>query len=278
MIKKYIYILLFGLISVSCASQASPKTEVKSPVQAQAQPAPQIAPKPAEQEAAKSLEPEISPELKDLREAIKSGSNDVEAKAHAVVDKSPEGSDAAEALRVLATLAIQDKNVTKALLYADAANAAQADSLDNLLLLAEIAHLQQRDSDAVKYYKKCTELSPNDSRAYHQTARILLGYLDTERALTAAAKAYELDAKSCEINITYADTLYANQKFEDAANIYVQAQSLCPLPEPALKNLAKLYEINLQDAKKACDAYTKLADQHPDNPYYKASRDYQCGL
>ena len=45
-----------------------------------------------------------------------------------------------------------------------------------------------------------------------------------------------------------------------------------------LKNIAKIYELHLQNPAKACEAYTVLSQKIPDNDYYKASRDYQCGL
>ena len=275
--KKYIIIALLGLITISCASGSNSNTETQSPVQTQ--PAVENQEKAQVSVDEKSVESEIPQELKVLREAVgKSEPSDIENLAHVVIDRMPDSPESAEALRVLAQLAISEKNYSKALLYGEAANTIQPDSLDNLLLLAEIAHLQERDSDAVKLYKKCIELYPNDSRAYLQKARILLVYLDTDRALESAAKAYELDSKNCETSVVYADALYASQKYEDAVNHYVQAQSLCSLSESALKNLAKLYEVNLQNPSKACEIYTKLTEIDPNNAYYKASRDYQCGL
>ena len=277
MTRIYLIIALLALITLSCASKPDSKTEIQSPVQnQQIDQAKEQSPEPV---IDKPTEPEIPKEVKDLRSAIeKSDSAAIQTSAHAVIDKMPDTPEASEALRALANLALSEKNDSEALLYAEAAQKVQPDSLDNLLLLAEIAHQQQRDSDSVKYLKKCIELFPNDSRAYLQKARILLVYLDTGRALESAAKAYELDPKSCETTIVYADALYASQKYEDAVNSYVQAQSTCTLPESALKNLAKLYEVNLQNSSKACETYTKLSELDPGNAYYKASRDYQCGL
>ena len=163
-------------------------------------------------------------------------------------------------------------------LYASDSNRIKPDQLETLYLLARIAHDQNNDDDAVKILNQCIEKYPEDSRAYSFKAMLLLSYLDTERALDNAYKAYQLNPKDCGVLVTYADALYASQKYEDAAKQYVDAQSACKLTESSLKNLAKLYEINLQDAKKACEIYTKLAEIDTNNPYYKASRDYQCGL
>ena len=275
MIKKVLIILASSFLLMSCASKTQQNVQVQSPVQTQvAEPDPKVAEPQIQPE-----KPVISKELQDLRDTVKrSDFESAKNLAHQIIDREPEGTESPEALRTLAFIARSENNLSLASLYVSDANRIQPDQLETLYLIAQIAHEQNHDDDAVKVLNQCIEKFPEDSRSYIFKAKLLLSYLDIERALDVASKAYQLDGQSCDVNVVYADTLYASQKYEEAANQYVKAQSLCTLTEASLKNLAKLYEVNLQDSKKACDIYTKLAEMDASNPYYKASRDYQCGL
>lgn len=271
------YCLTFFIAGFLVACASAPRTEPVQVAVAPTEPEPVI-----EQEFQSELqlpEPEISPELKKLHLAVESGnSEEIKAAAHTIIDAGPSGSESAEALRALAELSIRNERYSEAGLYADAAIQALPDNAENLFLKARIAHLQQHDDEAVKNLRKCIELAPTDARPYLLKASILLNYLDTERALADAEKAYKINPKDCESMVLYADALYASKQYSEAAEHYSSAMTQCRISEDSLKKLAKIYELHLQDAPRACEIYTKLTEMFPENPYYKASRDYQCGL
>ena len=262
----------------ACAS--TPKPAVQTPV---AQPQAQVPEQPVNVQethiAPTEPEKQVAPEIASLRQSVQKGQNDdIDKNAHAVIDRNPETPEAAEALRALANLDLQNKKFDTAQLYAETAHTFDPGNPENGLVLARCLHALNRDDDAVKLLDETIAKSPDNPGLYALKTAILLEYLDVERALQAARKAHELLPNDCGTTMIYADALYASKSFPDAVTAYESARTQCKLPETALQNLAKLYEVHTQNPQKACELYKQLADLDPNNAYYKASRDYQCSL
>ena len=259
----------------ACASKPQPavQTPVSQPEpvsQPVAAPEPDPSPEPVEA---------IAPQIQALRDAVDRGdAASIETSAHNVIDAFPETPHAAEALRSLAALAMQQQQFEQARLYADAALSIDRDDPRNLLLNARVLHALHRDDEAVKLLNNGIEKSPQNADLYRLQAVILLEYLDVDRALQAAQKAHEISPSDCAVQIVYADALFASKNFAESASTYESARSQCKLSEKSLQNLAKLYEVHTQNPQKACELYKQLCDIDPGNAYYKASRDYQCSL
>lgn len=219
----------------------------------------------------------ILPEIKILREAIASGdAQRISESAQRVIDRYPKSEEAQEALRALCDLSLKRGAPSEAALYLNAVLAISADDFDNQMMSARVAHESGDDQTALKALLKASEIKPDAARPHVERAAILLSYLDTTRAFQSAEKAIAL-SQTCDVQLIYADALYADKQYESAIRHYELASS-CELPEAALKNMAKIYEVHVQDAKAACRYYRILTERFPDNAYYKASRDYQCEL
>ena len=268
------------LLSAACIGCASTPTE--PPKAATPEPQAQPAPEPPKEtaEPAPAPEPEISPALKKLRNSIASGNaNDIKAAAHEIIDAEPEAQDSAEALRALATTAIAEQKYDEAMLYADAASKIKADDLDTMMLKAKINVLRDDHLTANKQLQAAIQAFPNAYAPHLLKAAIAIKFLDSERALEDAAAASALAPQNCDVLIIHGDALYLNLKYEQAIASYEKADAAqCKLTEPAILNMAKIYEVQLQAPAKSCKAYERLVQIAPDNAYYKASRDYQCSL
>ena len=274
------------VLCVSCShAQQSP---VESPITALEASAPQAQTqdlmkseadinKETQSDAAPSENDDVLPELKALREAMATGdAQHISESAQVVIDLYPQSEGAQEALRALCDLSLKRGAPSEATLYLNAVLAISADNFDNQMMSARVAHENGDDQNALIALSRASEIKPDDARPYVEKAAVLLSYLDTERALQSAEKAIAL-SQTCETQLIYADALYANKQYEPAVRHYELAAS-CELTETALKNIAKIYEVHVQDAKAACRYYRILTERFPDNAYYKASRDYQCEL
>jgi tetratricopeptide (TPR) repeat protein len=261
--------MLFGCASTPPTAPATPAAatpEVQAP-----QPKPE--PPPVQETV-----PTISPVLQSLRESmIQNNSPEAKLKAHAIIDNAPKSADAAEALRTLAEISMHEVKLGEAQLYADAAYAINPKDTQILLCLARLAILHEQNDVAVKHLKEAANLSPQDPLPHIMLANIQLQFLDTERALASAKTAFQLAPQNCNASIVYADALYASRAYPEAIAQYEAAQTQhCKIGEATLKNMAKLYEVHTQNPQKACAAYKRLHEIDANNPYYKASMDYQC--
>lgn len=271
---KQLVLIFFVSFAAGCAATPAPVPTTP----AVTTPAPPPAPEPAP--VVQEPVPAVSPELQALRKSM-AEKNDSEAKlqAHAIIDANPKSKDATEALQALAEIMMADSKLGEAQLYADAAYAIDPKNPQTLICLARLAILNEQNDVAVRYLKEAAANSPGDPLPHIMLASILLQFLDTERALTAAKTAYQLAPKDCRASIIYADALYASLSYPDAITQYEAAQTQgCQIGENTLKNIARLYEVHTQNPQKACDAYRRLHEKDAANPYYKASMDYQCGL
>ena len=268
------------LLSLACFGCAT--TPAQPPKAATPEPQAQPAPEPPQETAAPAPtpEPEISPALKNLRNSIASGNaNAIKTAAHEIIDADPESQDSAEALRALATTAIAEQKYNEAMLYADAASKIKADDLDTMLLKAKINMQLDDHLAANKQLQAAIQAFPNAYEPHLLKAAIAIKFLDSERALEDAAAASALAPQNCDVLIIHGDALYLNLKYEQAIASYEKADAAqCKLTEPAILNMAKMYEVQLQAPAKSCKAYERLVQIAPDNAYYKASRDYQCSL
>lgn len=261
--------MLFGCASSPPAIPATPAAVTPETPITQPKPEP-----PPVQETV----PTISPILQSLRESM-SQNNYPEArlKAHAIIDNAPKSADAAEALRTLAEINIAEAKLGEAQLNADAAYAINPEDTQILLCLARLAIIHEQNDVAVKHLKEAAHLAPQDPVPHIMLANIQLQFLDTERALASAKTAFQLAPQNCNASIVYADALYASRSYPEAIAQYEAAQTQhCKIGEATLKNMAKLYEVHTQNTQKACDAYKRLHEIDANNPYYKASMDYQC--
>lgn len=267
--------LLFCLGLMGCASTPAPVSEVATSVPVVSEPVVEpVQPEPVE------VVPEVSPAIQALRDSMgQQNYPEAELRARTIIDAAPKSGDAAEALRILAEISMASGKLSEAQLYADAAYAISSKDVKTLICLARLAILHEQMDVAVKHLKEAVEVSPRDSQPHVMLATILLQFLDVERALEAAQKAYELAPHQCSAVVVYADALYATRAFTESIAQYELAERQgCQSGEETLKNMAKLYEVHVQNAQKACASYQRLHAMSPDNPYYKASMDYQCGL
>lgn len=221
--------------------------------------------------------PTAAPDVQALRESIsKDEPEKIQMHAHEILERTAAPEESAEALRALADVSLKKKRIAEAQMYADNAASAMSDNAETRILQARIAHADNRDDDAVKLLKTAIEIAPDNPTPYILKSAILLSFLDTDRALADAEKAYKLAPDKCDAVIVYADALMASRDFKHSVEQYEAADKFCTLSEPALKNMAKLYEVHVQDAEKSCRSYQRLCEIDPNNEYYKASRDYQC--
>lgn len=257
---------------VAAANAASEQAQTESLIKSDAETNMEI-----QTETKPSKDDEVAPELKALREAMAAGDAPrISDNAQKVIDRYPQSDGAQEALRALCDVSLKRGEPSEAALYLNAALAISADHFDNQMMSARVAHASGDDQTALKALAKAAEINPEAAQPHVERAAILLSYLDTARALQSAEKAIAL-SQTCDAQLIYADALYADKQYEPAIRHYELASS-CELSEAALKNMAKIYEVHVQDAKAACRYYRILTERFPDNAYYKASRDYQCEL
>ena len=273
--------IFWGAIIVGCvftfgcaSTQSAPSPEVpKQPTISE-----QKAPEPAHAIEVPTESPQISEELASLRQSL--AQNDVEKTellAHQIIDKDTKSPESIEAFLALAQIAMQQKKWNEALLYANAAIEKDPQNLDGLLISARILHEQNKDNEAIDKLNQAIEHHPQSADPMVYKSAILLSFLDVDRALEAAKSANDLAPNTCNVLLAYADALYAHHDFADAVSHYEKADAnKCQLTEQSIQYMAKLYEVHVQDPQKACATYTRLVELAPDNPYYKASRDYQC--
>ncbi|MBQ9395096.1 MAG: tetratricopeptide repeat protein [Proteobacteria bacterium] len=221
--------------------------------------------------------PAAAPDVQALRDSISSHDTaGIQSNAESILERNAQPDESAEALRALAAVSLKEGRIAEAQMYADNAATAMPDNAETRILQARIAHADNRDDDAVKLLKTAIEIAPDNPTPYILKSAILLSFLDTERALADAQKAHEIAPKNCDAVVVYADSLMATRNFEKSIEQYEAADSFCSLSESALKNMAKLYEVHVQNAEKSCKSYQRLCEIDPENAYYKASRDYQC--
>ncbi|MCL2326052.1 MAG: tetratricopeptide repeat protein [Proteobacteria bacterium] len=235
---------------------------------------------PAIETAPREETPHAPPWQQALLEAMASGNvAGIEAEANAIIDARPTSPEAAFAFNALAQLALDQGNPNKARLYVERALAIADQAPQTHLLFGQIAHAQKRDSEALEAFARASQAAPDDPRPDAMAAAIYLEYLDLERALTFAGEAYRRQPADCRAIDTYADALYANRQYQQAIEIYETRQrqkTPCPPLESVLKNMAKIYEVHVQNSEAACKLYEALLSLSPDNPSYLASRNYQC--
>ena len=146
-------------------------------------------------------------------------------------------------------------------------------------MFGKIAHAQANDDEALAHFEAAATADPKNATPCVLSAALLLTYLDLEKALDRSACAMTRQPERCDVLAIRADTLYAAKQFEDAAAHYEKyVAAACPESEDVLLHLAKLNESQLNQPKRACELYTRLAELRPDDPNYAASRAYQCGL
>ncbi len=279
--SRLIKLSLFGFLILSFVGCSSASKVVESPVQTVVT-EPAAEPEPEVQQAKESVPvaPAVSEQLQALRNSISVGdAAEIERIAHQIIDSGSEQGEQIEALRALSQRACAENRYEEARLYAEAAYGKESRSAETLMLLARISRYEQKNDEAVKRLREAIETDPGNPKPYLMKAAILLEFLDVERALADAKKARELDPADCSTGIVLADAFFAAHQFEDAASEYEKTVSQnCSLSEASLANLAKLYEVHLQNPKKACSTYQQLTQMAPDNAYYKASKDYQCSV
>ena len=258
----------------ACGTTKTP--EPQSPVQ----PAPVVTEVPPQPDPAPQQPetPALSPAMQALHDAVDGKDPDaIRTAAHDVIDSDTDSPDATTALCILARTELSDGHAVAAQRYAEKALERDAQNYDALMTLARSAQAQDRLDEAVKTFDRAAAAKADAAEPHAAKAAILLMFLDYERALAEAEAASQLAPDDCRVLTIHADTLYAAHRFPDAVAQYTKAEAKrCELPMPALVNLAKLYEVHIQDAAMACKTYQRLVALDPENPYYKASMDYQC--
>lgn len=272
---------VFGFLILSFVGCSSSSKVVESPVQT-AVTEPVAEPEPEVEHVEENVVevPVVSEQLQSLRNSISSGDGaEIDRLAHQIIDSGAEKGEQTEALRALSERACAEKKFEEARLYAETAYGLESRAVETLMLLSRIARYEQKNDEAVKRLREAIEVAPDNPKPYLMKAAILLEFLDVERALADAKKARELEPADCSTGVVLADAFFAAHQFEDAASEYEKTVSQnCSLSEASLANLAKLYEVHLQNPQKACSTYQQLTQMAPDNAYYKASKDYQCSV
>jgi cytochrome c-type biogenesis protein CcmH/NrfG len=150
-----------------------------------------------------------------------------------------------------------------------------------LLLAAKIEFAQRRDAEAMALLEKAEKSDSEMIEIPLLAAKIAFNYLDYEKALVFAKKAFSLDPSAQAASFAYADALYAQKNYAHAAELYEKALTQKAASEKmetelALKRLAAIYEEQLQNAEGACSAYSRLLAIDAENKIYQASKDYHC--
>lgn len=228
-------------------------------------------------------EPEKTAEIREGSEALRHlrngqkngvGAETLEKLAHDVIDRSPDGPEAVEALRALAGLKAESAP-GHARLYIEAALERAPEDPESLWLMGKIAHLQGLDNESIRYLDRAIAAQDAPIEAYVLKTSILLEYLDAALALETAQQAYKRYPDDCRVRTIVADARYASLDYAGAVAGYENLDG-CVLTDAVLKNMAKIYEVHIQDAQKSCAIYELLVERHPEDAYYRASRDYQC--
>lgn len=147
------------------------------------------------------------------------------------------------------------------------------------LVLAQAYFLQPNDAAALSALTECIKLDPTLLEAQLLGTKISLRFLNYPKALEYAKAAFELEPHNTRALLAYADALYANKDYNEAALHYENAiKSLdnSQVPKRALIRLATIYEEQLQDSPNACRLYTHLHQLEPENKNYQASKQYHC--
>lgn len=212
-----------------------------------------------------------------LMRALAEGDDEAaESLAREIIESSPVSPEAVTARAALAQIALSRKDYAHGVMIAQDALKIEENSAQTWFVLAALRRAQAQDGEAVAALANAIRFDPSMAQAYRLRAQILIAYLDAERALDAAQKAFELAPGDCAAQIVYADALYASKRYADAIAAFENVGAQCAHPEAMLKNMAKIREVHVPDAQKACALYQKLVTISPDNADYKASRDYQC--
>lgn len=283
MFKKANLIFLFWVVVnfvYGCGTTSTPKVEAVTTSIV-------VEPEPSEVEVSPATEPEkeestrevVSSNLEKLREFVEQGREEEATQmAHQILEQTPESLECLEALRTLSQYAIASGNEGLARLYIENALSRSPEDIASLEILSRIAQSQQRDEEAIRILDKILSLDAKHVTSLVRKSALLLKYLDDERALESAKTAHQIAPDRCDVRILYADSLYAHRDYREAVSEYELAEAKsCPMSTSALENMAKIYEVHLQMAERACAMYRRLFELDRENPYYKASMDYQCG-
>lgn len=277
--QRYLACLVYGAALfgvVGCAPQAilpPPEAALDTKVNTEAE-----KPSVASVETTDTVAAVYQPQSLALIQAYQKADPELSQKAHAIIDPQTKGKDTALALNVLALQALDAQELDLARLYAQRAALADPEFDEAHLALGRIATAQARYNEAIKHYERAAELNPKRAMANVAATALLLDFLDIERALAKAQAAVKAEPQNCQAIAITADAHMAKKNFKEAVEHYesFQKQAKCQENERLLQNLAKIYEVHLQEPQKACHTYQQLLDISPNNANYKASRDYQC--
>ncbi len=275
-LKRKLELCLVAGLMLGCAS-THPAPVVETPVE----PAPVEVAQPVD--AHQNDEPALSPLRIALLDAQKSqDAQQIESAARNIIDADPTSEDAKYAYLALAELNLASAPET-ARLFVERAYEITPNDYDVQMIYGRIAHAQTQtqnsDDEALDHFARAAQADTKNAAPCIAAAAILLNYLDIERANDQAKCAIEREPERCDAIAIFADARYAAKDYESAAKAYENyIQKDCNQSEDVLKRLAKLNETQLSDPKRACELYNQLLNLVPDDPNYKASRDYQCGL
>ena len=131
-----------------------------------------------------------------------------------------------------------------------------------------VAAFAQRDfATAMEQFQGCTALDPRNVPAWVFLGATYLNLNKLDEAYHATRTAYDMDPKSAEALANLAVISCRRGRPRDAETWLNEALRVAPDNPQVVLNLARLYEIELKDKKRALEFYRRYAALAPDSPH-----------
>jgi tetratricopeptide (TPR) repeat protein len=176
------------------------------------------------------------------------------------------GEGEGEALYNLGRMASSDKDYTEALAYYQKAIERSPDlsmAYNNIgYILNEMLHYQK----AIPFLKKAIELNPDYSGSYSNMGISLDNLGRRDEAAGIYREALALNPTAADVRVNLGVTLMHQQKFDDAAREFFRAIHLKPQWHQPYSGLGSIY-FEKKEFDLAVTAYQKLVKNRPNHPW-----------
>jgi arylsulfatase A-like enzyme/predicted Zn-dependent protease len=142
-------------------------------------------------------------------------------------------------------------------------------------LLGGIKVIQQKDDEAIKYYKQCLSINPSSSSSHNALAALYLNKDDLLNAEKHIHATFDLNPKLSNANYHLAQLLEKKGEITKAVDAYLKELEYSPNHYKASFNLSRLYR-NLGQEEEELKYLHKTIDINPDFPmsYFYLARIY----
>jgi len=142
-------------------------------------------------------------------------------------------------------------------------------------LLGGIKVIQQKDDEAINYYKQCLSINPSSSSSHNALAALYLNKDDLLNAEKHIQATFDLNPKLSNANYHLAQLLEKRGEITKAVDAYLKELEYSPNHYKASFNLSRLYR-NLGQEEEELKYLHKTIDINPDFPmsYFYLARIY----